>query len=102
RRRHTRLVSDWSSDVCSSDLCFGLLGPNGAGKTTTVEIQEALQDFHGGGLPRSVGAEQAEALAAADAQIEPVHGGHAIVVLDQRSEERRVGEECRSAAGREA
>src|SRR6476619_4878558 len=22
RRRHTRLVSDWSSDVCSSDLAF--------------------------------------------------------------------------------
>src|SRR5437016_6777186 len=22
RRRHTRLVSDWSSDVCSSDLCW--------------------------------------------------------------------------------
>ena len=22
RRRHTRLVRDWSSDVCSSDLCF--------------------------------------------------------------------------------
>src|SRR5438046_2374589 len=22
RRRHTRLVSDWSSDVCSSDLCL--------------------------------------------------------------------------------
>src|SRR5262249_56270112 len=22
RRRHTRLVSDWSSDVCSSDLRF--------------------------------------------------------------------------------
>src|SRR5574341_2144585 len=21
RRRHTRLVGDWSSDVCSSDLC---------------------------------------------------------------------------------
>src|SRR5262249_58511599 len=21
RRRHTRLVSDWSTDVCSSDLC---------------------------------------------------------------------------------
>src|SRR3989339_71381 len=25
RRRHTRLVSDWSSDVCSSDLCRLLL-----------------------------------------------------------------------------
>src|SRR5438046_8308263 len=24
RRRHTRLVSDWSSDVCSSDLTWGL------------------------------------------------------------------------------
>ena len=23
RRRHTRLVSDWSSDVCSSDLTAG-------------------------------------------------------------------------------
>ena len=22
RRRHTRLVRDWSSDVCSSDLAF--------------------------------------------------------------------------------
>src|SRR5947199_271583 len=22
RRRHTRCLSDWSSDVCSSDLCF--------------------------------------------------------------------------------
>src|SRR6266571_8267701 len=24
RRRHTRLTCDWSSDVCSSDLCGGL------------------------------------------------------------------------------
>src|SRR3546814_16299472 len=29
-------ISDWSSDVCSSDLeIVGLLGPNGAGKTTS-------------------------------------------------------------------
>src|SRR5438046_9249017 len=26
RRRHTRLVSDWSSDVCSSDLLADKLG----------------------------------------------------------------------------
>src|SRR5262249_56598034 len=25
RRRHTRLVSDWSSDVCSSDLLFQVI-----------------------------------------------------------------------------
>src|SRR5262249_58847765 len=29
RRRHTRLVSDWSSDVCSSDLGDGV-APGGA------------------------------------------------------------------------
>src|SRR5262249_58531098 len=26
RRRHTRLVSDWSSDVCSSDLMWSRVG----------------------------------------------------------------------------
>src|SRR5205814_5385577 len=26
RRRHTRCLSDWSSDVCSSDLFFVLVG----------------------------------------------------------------------------
>src|ERR1035438_10714124 len=40
RRRHTRCLSDWSSDVCSSDLCLGrdepslwtALRPDGAGE----------------------------------------------------------------------
>src|SRR5690242_21431793 len=26
RRRHTRLTCDWSSDVCSSDLCRSAVG----------------------------------------------------------------------------
>src|SRR5437016_7631923 len=30
RRRHTRLVSDWSSDVCSSDLGLFVLPPTSA------------------------------------------------------------------------
>src|SRR5205814_4544855 len=34
-----RCLSDWSSDVCSSDL---VLGPNGAGKTTAVRILATL------------------------------------------------------------
>src|SRR5258705_65230 len=32
RRRHTRCLSDWSSDVCSSDLRLGLLDKNGEGE----------------------------------------------------------------------
>src|SRR5258706_6685966 len=35
RRRHTRLVSDWSSDVCSSDLIL-ISGGTGSGKTTML------------------------------------------------------------------
>src|SRR5438046_4755045 len=44
RRRHTRLVSDWSSDVCSSDL-------GGAGVGKSVIIQELIHNVamgHGG------------------------------------------------------
>src|SRR3989454_5744834 len=29
RRRHTRLQGDWSSDVCSSDLCEDMMGEEG-------------------------------------------------------------------------
>src|SRR5262249_17976845 len=37
RRRHTRLVSDWSSDVCSSDLYLRLL-------KLPEDIQKMLED----------------------------------------------------------
>src|SRR5438093_13156432 len=65
RRRHTRLVSDWSSDVCSSDLScrsitFASSGRRGSGRTSETERL-----------------------------------GHAVARL-VRSEERRVGKECRS------
>src|SRR5437016_13618521 len=36
RRRHTRLVSDWSSDVCSSDL--GRLSARSASTSTTFPL----------------------------------------------------------------
>src|SRR5262249_56365607 len=38
RRRHTRLVSDWSSDVCSSDLHLYELG-----RTATIREAETKQ-----------------------------------------------------------
>src|SRR5437879_13303567 len=57
RRRHTRYIGDWSSDVCSSDLP---LGPEGAPAPPVASVEDRRHPY----LPRS--------------------------------EERRVGKECRS------
>src|SRR5205807_4634028 len=68
RRRHTRLQGDWSSDVCSSDLADEP-SQNGGG-------------FRPGGRLRIPSAGPGD------------QGGHQ-VVRRSRSEERRVGKECR-------
>src|SRR5262249_59567318 len=76
RRRHTRLVSDWSSDVCSSDLFgAGSRGDVERAAARAAELAEALDDR--------------EALA----MVTYYHG--VITMLGERSEERRVGKECR-------
>src|SRR5262249_56287353 len=49
RRRHTRLVSDWSSDVCSSDL-------RRATEFRTVKVVQTLAWIAGGGLLKFGGA----------------------------------------------
>src|SRR2546422_5384934 len=79
RRRHTRCSRDWSSDVCSSDLIkvIDLLVPfakggkiglfGGAGVGKTVNMLELINN------------------------IAKQYSG-----LSVRSEERRVGKECRS------
>src|SRR3712207_9548760 len=78
RRRHTRYWRDWSSDVCSSDLlhAYGL-----PGETTRV-----LDLFAG------TGALGLEALSRGASYALFVEEG----VECRRSEERRVGKECRS------
>src|SRR2546430_13596854 len=83
RRRHTRFDCDWSSDVCSSDL-----GPRDynhrlaiAGKLTNPFLLE-LDD-----LPEHLEAEPNDT----PAQVKPL-----AVPAVLRSEERRVGKECRS------
>src|SRR5262245_66655775 len=65
RRRHTRCLSDWSSDVCSSDL-------HGT-KRSVQRVQYLVPGF---GLHADVEAPGLE--------------------VRRRSEERRVGKECRS------
>src|SRR5262249_58444574 len=49
RRRHTRWVSDWSSDVCSSDLTAntltkGLAMPSAVGPLTTALLLFIVSD----------------------------------------------------------
>src|SRR5262249_58775989 len=93
RRRHTRLVSDWSSDVCSSDLI-----------ATWTATDLTLAD-----LPRLQVTSEADAELVVEGVIG--RGGMGVVQLarqraldrevavkrprPERSEERRGGKECR-------
>src|SRR5260370_14277984 len=85
RRRHTRFKCDWSSDVCSSDLIVSHDGiDHGAQKR-----HEGLDAI--GFLASAEGLDVAGPLL--EREVEDVHG----LAQDlERSEERRVGKECRS------
>src|SRR5205814_7812455 len=80
RRRHTRCLSDWSSDVCSSDLFrIGSL------------VEQSQQLFDVGRNPT-----EPAFLVTSQFQVRPtlfdlVAG---LADLTARSEERRVGKEC--------
>src|SRR5688572_32872958 len=81
RRRHTRFDCDWSSDVCSSDL--------GRSIVCTVIAGNRISDKKGVSLPDTdlpVGALTEKDRADLDAVLS--------TGVD-RSEERRVGKECR-------
>src|SRR5207248_8863986 len=85
RRRHTRSYGDWSSDVCSSDLHY--LDVHIAYRRACLNAIEYLKKFGYTG-------EQAYAILGTA----PVQGHISGIV---RSEERRVGKECRSRWARE-
>src|SRR3712207_6864043 len=87
RRRHTRYWRDWSSDVCSSDLLLAervlrlRLGP-GQGLDLAAPQAVAFQKGHTAALQGvGIGDEQP---------------ARAVGDQHRRSEERRVGKECRS------
>src|SRR5256885_7808491 len=83
RRRHTRLQGDWSSDVCSSDLFLRHshisypTGQDSSARTAHAYGVEALQATF---IISPRGRVVASFLGA----------------VSERSEERRVGKECRS------
>src|SRR3546814_19933540 len=85
-------ISDWSSDVCSSDLLPGMVyavvarPPVVGGKLRSVRSDKALQVpgvLKVMEIPSYSGAPAFQAL-----------GGVAVVASNTRSEERRVGKEC--------
>src|SRR5262245_64931490 len=97
RRRHTRCLSDWSSDVCSSDL----VSPSGRGARGSPEGPAELEGRveprfelleHGafGVVERPRGARRSAENTSGAAPC-----GHLELHLEERSEERRVGKEER-------
>src|SRR3546814_3084794 len=74
-------ISDWSSDVCSSDLC----ATRGLAAVACDLAADRMTEWHA-----SASGLQSKALAV------PVDGfmGHLGRILAARSEERRVGKEC--------
>src|SRR5688500_19428926 len=88
RRRHTRLQGDWSSDVCSSDLARKSAscrrsGCSGGTCLNTTSLTRSC--------PRT---NRARAVKTASSVV-------ISSTVKVRSEERRVGKECRSRGGRE-
>src|SRR5205814_6606968 len=87
RRRHTRCLSDWSSDVCSSDLVTHFVAGLGT-SGTFIGAGRALRAFN-------------PAIKLISFQPDsPFHGLEGLkhmasaLVPKIRSEERRVGKEC--------
>src|SRR5262245_63990927 len=87
RRRHTRCLSDWSSDVCSSDLSASPPAePPARGRGNAGPLRSSSPAVSGW-ASRSRAQSAARYPAA-------LHAG-------ARSEERRVGKECRGGWARE-
>src|SRR5437016_6359597 len=85
RRRHTRLVSDWSSDVCSSDLCLeSVFFAKKTDSRQSTCFEECIETGFGRVQPRVRNAVNLRQSIAFENSKQK-----------SRSEERRVGKECR-------
>src|SRR5207253_8624805 len=96
RRRHTRWPRDWSSDVCSSDLCrssgnsqtgSSVASPGGLGAAQAAQGPEGKPGDEGGGDRER------------DQYLRRLAGNETACRLEHRSEERRVGKERRTGWG---
>src|SRR5690606_40108166 len=91
RRRHTRFSRDWSSDVCSSDLRF---------LSTVFYITAPCHFFAAQVIHHfariSFVLRVSEFKTAKGCTYNKYHSFHHLINARFRSEERRVGKECRS------
>src|SRR2546422_11496145 len=88
RRRHTRCSRDWSSDVCSSDLAQAQ-GLQAAG-TTHFGIDTFVNMVPRNPIQAAAGMDLLGVI------FFSLVFGAALTLIPERSEERRVGKECRS------
>src|SRR5690606_40085309 len=87
RRRHTRFSRDWSSDVCSSDLLSEKLQESD--KSLVDAIQLAERETGGKALAAEILTDSSLLRQFGDGQSRDIR-------RPGRSEERRVGKECRA------
>src|SRR3712207_8630581 len=86
RRRHTRYWRDWSSDVCSSDLHAAVVLEQDDVVALVLRVGRVDdRDRVVAAAQHVVALDRVDAREAAELQ-----------AVDPRSEERRVGKECRS------
>src|SRR5690606_41130114 len=97
RRRHTRFSRDWSSDVCSSDLDdFNRLTVSDSALALRLFLTASAQQC---GFGKTFGTHTLEGGGRNIAVEIGAQDTHVDDIDTQRSEERRVGKECRSRRG---
>src|SRR5205814_6235852 len=90
RRRHTRCLSDWSSDVCSSDLPSGFDVHRHRADTASGISRPPMKCFR---CSNDI-ADTARFCSNCGTQVSDPQEA-TMLVPPERSEERRVGKECR-------
>src|SRR3546814_11445971 len=87
-------ISDWSSDVCSSDLAV-VLAIDGARERISLGVKQVNQDPMSEFLATNTKGEMVKGVAkTVDARGAVIDLGNGIEGYIKRSEERRVGKEC--------
>src|SRR3546814_12722794 len=86
-------ISDWSSDVCSSDLRAGVIAAFGVGRHLALEVADERRNIldaagQAGDLEHNHAEPEEQVFA------EFAFGDRGAEILVGRSEERRVGKEC--------